>query len=80
MKKRSRDREKETPVHYTPQTVVQTPWVRRTAFQGGSMDVAHDGVRGGQRRKDEEEHKEGEESGEAGLDSKRERKREKERY
>lgn len=27
--------------------VVQTPWARRTAFQGGSMDVAHDGVRGG---------------------------------
>lgn len=69
MKKRLRDREKETPVHYTLQTVVvQTPWVRRTAFQGGSTDVAHDGVRGGQRRKDEEEHEEGEESEEVGLD------------
>lgn len=54
MKKRSRDREKETPVRYTPQTVVQTPWVRRTAFQGNSMDMAYDGVRDGQRRKDEE--------------------------
>lgn len=40
------------PVRYTPHNVVQTPWARRTAFQDGCVDVAHDGVRdGGGRRK-----------------------------
>lgn len=53
------------PVRYTPHNVVQTPWARRTAFQGGSVDVAHDGVRGGGEEEDEEEDEEG---GEVGLE------------
>lgn len=45
-------RTEETPcaTHHT--NVVQTPWARRTAFQDGCVDVAHDGVRdsGGRRK------------------------------
>jgi len=65
VKRRMRDRKKEEerdPVHYTPHNVVvQTPWARRTAFQGGSMDMAHDGVRGSRQEEEKEEEDEEEE-------------------
>lgn len=73
---------------YTPHNIVQTPWARRTAFQGGSVDVAHDGVRDDGEEEGEEEDEEGggeeeeeeeEGGGEVGLESERERKRERAR-
>lgn len=79
MRDRMKEREKD-PVRYTLHNiVVQTPWARRTAFQGGSMDVAHDGVRGGRREEEEEEEDEeegGEEKTERSVSKVEERKRE----
>ncbi|KYN21407.1 hypothetical protein ALC57_06333 [Trachymyrmex cornetzi] len=85
VKRRMRDRKKEEerdPVHYTPHNVVvQTPWARRTAFQGGSMDMAHDGVRGSRQEEekeeeDEEEEEEGKEETEGSVWKVKERERE----
>lgn len=77
MRDRMKEREKD-PVRYTLHNiVVQTPWARRTAFQGGSMDVAHDGVRGG--RREEEEEEEDEEEGEEKTERDRSRKWRRER-
>lgn len=83
MRDRMKEREKD-PVRYTlHHVVVQTPWARRTAFQGGSMDVAHDGVRGGWREEEEEEEEEeedeeeGEEKAERSAWKVQEREREK---
>lgn len=78
MRDRMKERERSRALH---NVVVQTPWARRTAFQGGSMDVAHDGVRGGRREEEEEEEdeEEGEEKAERSGKWRRERKREKER-
>lgn len=80
MRDRMKEREKD-PVRYTLHNiVVQTPWARRTAFQGGSMDVAHDGVRGGRREEEEEEEdEEGEEKTERSVSKVEERKREREK-
>jgi len=72
VKRRMRDRKKEEerdPVHYTPHNViVQTPWARRTAFQGGSMDMAHDGVKGSRQEEEKEEEDEEEEEEEEGKE------------
>jgi len=45
------ERGRERKISCTAHNVVQTPWARRTAFQGGSVDVAYDGVRDCRRRK-----------------------------
>lgn len=83
MRDRMKERERSRALHTTHNVVVQTPWARRTAFQGGSMDVAHDGVRGGRREEEEEEEdeEEGEEKAErsAWKVEERERKRERRR-
>lgn len=73
-----REEERETLLHYTPHNVVQTPWARRTAFQGGSMDKARDGVRVDRR---EEEGRSGgyQEEEEERLVRRNERDRKKER-
>lgn len=69
-------------MRYTPHNVVQTPWARRTAFQGGSVDVAHDGVRDcgkGEKGEEEDEGGGGGEEGSGSVWKAKGREREKER-
>lgn len=50
-------------MRYTPHNVVQTPWASRTAFQDGSVDVAHDGVRDYEEEEEEKDEEEDEGGG-----------------
>jgi len=77
---RWKERERKTPCA-THNVVVQTLWARRTAFQDGSTDVAHDGVRGVRREeeKEEKDEEEGEEETERSAWKVEERKKKRER-